>query len=49
MDEFTLWDRLADAQWNHRRARQNLFWPSVLLWRRRADYLDLLIDIKGYR
>jgi len=49
MDEFTLWDRLADAQWNHRRARQTLNWPSVVKWRRRMNFLERLIDIKGYR
>jgi hypothetical protein len=49
MDEFTLWDRLADAKWRYRRARQRMDWHSAVQWRRRMNFLDHLIDIKGYR
>jgi hypothetical protein len=49
MDEIHLWDRLADAQWNYRMARKTTDWALTVKWRRRMNFIERLIDIKGYR
>jgi len=44
MDDLTLWDRLADAQWHHREAVQRGNELMAVAWRRQAAVIERLIE-----
>ena len=44
MDEITLWDRLADAQWHEREATNWGDMHSASLWRRQIRRIERLIE-----